>query len=348
MRVQLGAGLSPSEPVVDVHHHFLPSAVFDRLKAQAGGARRLVDDRISITLSDELHDPLEHLRVMDAAGVDAAILTYSGVSLLGPEVCRLLNDGLAEVRQAHPARLFNAVHVSLHDPDAPRELERGARELGALAVALPTTELGKPLDDPSLLTLWRRIADLDLPVILHPALLPQGATTDYGLERTCYRPFDTTIAAARIAYGVVPHVPGLRVVLPHLGGTAIFLRGRLGMFFDPHDPAAGGMAKTVREQRQAGSDAAFANAWSAFYYDTAGTGAWAPAAELAARVVGPSRMLFGSDYPLEARTGETVHEILEMIESLPLSLSERRGIVGGNALELFRLAAAVERSPRSA
>ena len=40
--------------VVDVHHHFLPKAVFDDLKAEAKGARRLVNDRISITLTDDL------------------------------------------------------------------------------------------------------------------------------------------------------------------------------------------------------------------------------------------------------------------------------------------------------
>lgn len=328
--------MTVARPVVDVHHHFLPRGVFDRLEAQAGGRRRLVDDRISITLSDDLHDVARHLQVMDEAGVDAAILTYSGVSLLGPDVCRLLNDGLAEARHSAPGRLFNSVQVSLHDPEAPRELERGARELGAVAVALPTTELGKPLDDPSLRPLWERIAALDLPVILHPALLPQHATTEYGLERTCYRPFDTTVAAARIAYGVVPHVPNLRVVLPHLGGTSIFLRGRLAMFFDPADPTAGGLARTVRERQKAGLAAPFEAAWSCFYYDTAGTGAWA-ASELAARVIGPARMLFGSDYPLEARTGPTVREIVEMIEALPIEPAERSAVVGGNALELFRL-----------
>jgi aminocarboxymuconate-semialdehyde decarboxylase len=329
--------MAEPEPVIDVHHHFLPRAVFERLRAEAGGGRRLVNEHISITLSDELHDAQAHLRTMDEAGVDAAILTYSGVSLLGPEVCRLLNDGLAELRRAYPGRLLNTVHVSLHDPDAARELERGARELGAAAVALPTSERGKGLDDPSLLPLWRRVADLDLPVILHPALLPPGAPTDYGLERSCARPFDTTIAAARIAYGVLPRVPNLRVVLPHLGGTAVFLRGRLAMFFDPADPKAGGLAKTLREQRRAGHDARFEAAWSCFYYDTAGSGAWPPAAEMTARVVGPARMLFGSDYPLEARTGETVREILEMIEALPLQSSERRAIAGGNAQALFRL-----------
>lgn len=325
-----------SAPVVDVHHHFLPKGVFDRLKAQAGGARRLVNDVISVTLSDDLHEVESHLAVMDAGGVDAAILTYSGVSLLGPDVCRLLNDGLAEVRAAAPGRLFNAVHVSLHDPAAVQELRRGARELGAVAVALPTSELGKDLDDPSLLPLWREIADLELPVITHPALLPQGAPTAYGLERSCARPFDTTIAATRIAYGVVPHVPGLRVVLSHLGGTALFLRGRLAMFFDPSDPA-GSSARTVQERQRAGVEQAFHDAWSVFSFDTAGTGGWLPAVQMAADVVGADRLLFGTDYPLESRTGETVAELLRMTDDLRVTPDQRAGVRGLNAVELFRL-----------
>src|SRR5579859_4921597 len=103
--------------VIDVHHHFLPKAVFDDLKAQAGGARRLVNDRISITLSEDLHSVETHLRTMDEGGVDTAILTYSGVSTLGMNVCRQLNDSFAEIQQANRPRLYGAAHVPLTDPD---------------------------------------------------------------------------------------------------------------------------------------------------------------------------------------------------------------------------------------
>ncbi len=53
--------------VIDVHHHFLPRAVYDALKAEAGGGVRLVNDRISITLRDELCSVEAHLRTMDEA-----------------------------------------------------------------------------------------------------------------------------------------------------------------------------------------------------------------------------------------------------------------------------------------
>lgn len=324
-------------PVVDVHHHFLPDAVFQRLKSEAGGAKRLVNDRISITLNEDLHDPDAHLRAMDVAGVDAAILTFSGVALLGTDVCRMLNDGFAQLQRESPGRLFGAAHVSLADPEAPRELERAVRDLGLVAAALPTSELGINLDAPQLIPLWETISRLDLAVILHPALLPPGATTDYHLERSCARPFDTTIAAARIAYTVVPRVPNLRVVLPHVGGTTIFLRGRIAMFYEPPEQAGRQLAITRREQQAQGVLPKFEEAWSHFLYDTAGTGGWAPAVQMAVDVVGADKLLFGSDFPLESYSGETMRELVEMVQGLPLSEGARQGILGNQAAALFRL-----------
>jgi predicted TIM-barrel fold metal-dependent hydrolase len=330
-------------PVIDVHHHFLPPAVFDRLKAEAGGAPRLVTDRLSLTLSPDLPDVDRHLQTMAEGGVNVAILTYSGVSTLGTDVCSLLNEGLAEIQRTAAGKLFGAAHVYLRDPDAPRQLEYAIQQLGLVAVALPTSEGDMGLDDASLGPLWEAIEALDKAVILHPTLLPRGATTDYGLERACARPFDTTIAAARLAYGVLPLHPRLSFILPHVGGTTVFLRGRIAMFFQPGDggPAGlrawQGMGKTVREQQASGLDRQFEQLWSRFYLDTAGTGGWSPAVEMAARVVGPGRLVFGSDYPLESHSGATVGELVEMVRGLPLQTAEREAILGDNARALFGL-----------
>jgi predicted TIM-barrel fold metal-dependent hydrolase len=329
--------------VIDVHHHFLPRAVFDALKAEAGGAVRLVNDRISITLRDDLHSVDAHLRAMDEGGVDTAILTYSGVSILGMDTCRGLNDGFAEIQRQHRPRLYGACHVALQEPEASLpELERGIRELGLVAVALPTSALGVTLDSPTLGPLWRRIQALDVPVILHPALLPQGAPTDYGLERSCARPFDTTYAAVRLMNAVFPEFPNLKFVLPHLGGTSIFLYGRISMIsFEPPGweipPEKRQIGKTQREQRALGLDAEFARRFQKFYFDTAGTGGWAPAVEMTAAVAGAERMLFGSDYPLETTSGATVRELVEMVGGLRLSVEDRRRIAGETAARLFRL-----------
>ncbi|MBV9119619.1 MAG: amidohydrolase [Chloroflexi bacterium] len=326
--------------VVDVHHHFLPKPVFDRLKEEAGGAKRLVNDKISLTLSEDLHNTQNHLATMAEGGVDAAILTYSGVSVLGSAVCRELNDGFAELQRAQRGKLYGAAHLALTEPEAaPAELERAIRELGLVAVALPTSDGDITLDDPSLRPLWQAIDRLQAPVILHPALLPRGASTDYYMERSCARPFDTTLAAVRLIHAVLPPFPNLKVVLPHAGGTAVFLRGRIQMFYEPagwEHPTKGG-AKTQREQRELGFDRQFEALWNKFYFDTAGTGGWAPAVQFAADLVGSERMLFGSDYPLESHSGATVGELVEMIGALKLTSDHKRGIAGGNAGQLFRL-----------
>jgi len=326
--------------VVDVHHHFLPKAVFDDLKAQANGAPRLVNDRISLTLSEHLHSVQTHLQTMDEGGVDVAILTYSGVSTLGMAVCRQLNDGFAAIHRDNPDRLYGAAHVPLTDPDnAPAELERAVRELGLVAIALPTSDGSVNLDAKSLAPLWRKISELDTAVILHPALLPQGASTDWSMERSCSRPFDTTLAAVRIMNGVFPEFPNLKFVLPHTGGTSIFLRGRISMFFAPPEvpnptPL---LAKTQREQQEMGLAKVFEERWGKFYFDTAGNGGWAPLIEWAAEIITPQKLLFGSDYPLESHSGATVRELVEMVGGLRLPRQSIQAIAGNNALELFRL-----------
>jgi aminocarboxymuconate-semialdehyde decarboxylase len=326
--------------VVDVHHHFLPKPVFDDLKAEANGAKRLVNDKISITLSESLHSVQTHLQAMDEGGVDTAILTYSGVSTLGMAVCRQLNDGFAAIQRDNPGRLYGAAHVSLTNPgEAPRELERAVRELGLVAVALPTSDGAATLDMPELAPLWRKITELDTPIILHPALLPQGASTDWGMERSCSRPFDTTLAAVRIMNGVFPEFPNLKFVLPHTGGTSIFLRGRISMFFAPPEVPnpTPDLAKTQRDQQAMGLADVFEERWGKFYFDTAGNGGWAPLVKWAAEVVGADRIIFGSDYPLESYSGETVRELVEVLGGLALPRASKQAIAGKNALELFRL-----------
>ncbi len=257
--------------------------------------------------------------------------------------CRTLNEGFAEIQRQNPGRLYGSIHLALEEPEAgPAELERGVRELGLNAVALPTSAGSVVLDDRALGPIWRKIQELDVPVILHPALLPQGFTTDYGLERSCGRPFDTTLAAVRIMNSVFPEFPNLKFVLPHLGGTSVFLRGRISMIsFEPPEvplpPEKRQVGKTQREQRALGLDKVFEERWSKFYFDTAGTGGWAPAVEMTAAVVTPQRMVFGSDYPLESSSGATVSELVEMIGNLRLPTDDRRAIAGETAASLFRL-----------
>lgn len=323
--------------LVDVHHHYLPREVLAELRSQAGGASRLVTDRISITLHPLLGDVDAHLEAMDAAGVEVALLTYSGVSVLGRSVCAALNDGLASVSAEHPGRFLGAAHVDPDEGSAVDELERCVGELGLRVLSLPCSSPERALDDPFLEPLWEAVEGMGLPVVLHPAMRPVGASTDYGLERSCARPFDTTTAAVRLLSGVFPRHRGLRVLLPHCGGTAAFLRGRLQMFFGPPGEAIPSMPRTVREQRRDGLDEVFSKLWSQLWFDTAGTGGWAPALAFTASVVGCDRLMWGSDFPLESHSAETLRELVSVADELPLGEAERDAIAGDNARAFFSL-----------
>ncbi len=69
--------MASAEFIVDVHHHYMPATLFDRLAAQAGG-RRIVTNEISLTLHPSRKDLEAHLNVMDEAGVTVSILNRPG------------------------------------------------------------------------------------------------------------------------------------------------------------------------------------------------------------------------------------------------------------------------------
>lgn len=322
-------------PVIDVHHHFLPRPMFDELAALAGGRPRLRTEKLSLALSQGLHDVDLHLSTMEEAGVDAAVLTYAAISVLGPDVCRRLNDGLAAVQAGSPGRLWGSAHVDLQEPRlAPAELERCVDELGFRAVALPTSAPGGvALDRPDLDPLWEAVEGTGLAVLLHPPSLPTGASTDYGLERSCGRPFDTTMAVVRLLCGVLPRHPGIRFLAPHCGGTAPFLKGRIQMFFSAPGQPVRPLPRTQRELASEGLDTLFDSLWDRMFVDTAGNGGWSPVVRMTADVVPVERMCFGTDYPMESHSPETMSELVAMLGGL--EPGARRAVASESALGLL-------------
>jgi predicted TIM-barrel fold metal-dependent hydrolase len=329
-----------SEFIVDVHHHYMPGPLFDRLSAQAGGPR-IVTDEISLTLNPSRKDLGAHLKVMDEAGVTVSILTDQ-VQVLGADVARMLNDGIAEVERKHPARFRGAIHLPIHEPQAAeRELSRGIEELGLRAVALLACHLDVQLDNPVMDPLYERIQRHNLPIVIHPQSKPTGSETTYNLDRCVFRPLETTQAIVRVIASVLPRFPDLRFVMPHLGGAVSSLKGRMMSFFEPPDarvaPELKGYLKTQSELKRFGLAERFEKLFQSLYFDTAGTGAWSPALAAAFNVTTADRIMFGSDYPLECKTSANVIESLDMIRQAPCSTADKTAMLGKTAGALFGL-----------
>jgi predicted TIM-barrel fold metal-dependent hydrolase len=332
--------MASAELVVDVHHHYMPALLFDRLAAQAGG-KRIVTKEISLTLHPSRKDLDAHIKTMDEAGVTVSILTDQ-VQVMGTEVAKALNDGIADVEKKHPTRFRGAIHLPIHEPEAAkRELERGIHELGLRAVALLACHLDVQLDNATMNPLFETIQKNNLPIIIHPQSKPTGSETTYNLDRCVFRPLETTQAIVRVMCSVLPRYPELRFIMPHLGGATSSLKGRMMAFFETADadvPAdMRGYLKTQSEQKRFGLTERFDKLFQHLYFDTAGTGAWLPAMAAALNITTADRIMFGSDYPLECKSADNITESLEMIRKAPCSQSDKTAMLGRTAAGLFSL-----------
>ncbi len=204
---------------------------------------------------------------MDEAGITVSILTDQ-VQVMGAEVARALNDGIAAVEKKHPSRFRGCIHLPVHEPEAAkRELERGMNELGLRAVALLACHLDVQLDNPVMNPLFETIQKNNLPIVIHPQSKPTGSDTLYNLDRCVFRPLETTQAIVRVMNSVLPRYPELRFIMPHLGGGTSSLKGRMMAFFETEDadiPAdMKGYLKTQAEQKKIRSYRAFRKTLSA-------------------------------------------------------------------------------------
>jgi uncharacterized protein len=177
---------TPGEPRVklDAFNHLFPRKYYERMLEVAPKGR---DMHKRVREIPSIVDLDERFRIMDRFGDDYAqviCLPSPPIEVFGPpplatELARLANDGLAELVRQHPRR-FPAFVASLpmNDPDGLlKEAERAVRALGAVGVQVFTNVLGRPLTARETLPLFDPMAELDLPIWLHPARARIGPTT---------------------------------------------------------------------------------------------------------------------------------------------------------------------------
>jgi len=269
---------------IDLHHHVVPRTYREAL-ARAG-----TNAVGGIPLPPWTEE--EMLERMEALEIERAIVSVSAPATLplppgeAAAVARAVNDELAALRDAHPARL--GVLATLPLPDVPAclaELERVAHaelEGVALLTNYDGTYLGDPLFEPLLGALDERGAL----VHLHPNL-PAAGPAGLALPAPVLEfVFDTTRAVADlIVRGTLRRHGRIRWVCSHLGGALPFLAPRLSMLDSPLARAhLGGPRDDLIEHLR--------RVW----YDIALAGSPANLA-LALATLGPDRLVFGSDMP---------------------------------------------------
>jgi predicted TIM-barrel fold metal-dependent hydrolase len=332
--------------IIDIFNHFMPKAYLDRLT-------QLIPSHVATTAFPRLATLVNvdaRLRLLDEFGDFAQVLSLANppLELVGspeitPELARIANDALAEICRKHPDR-FPAFVAALpmNNMDATLiEIDRAISDLGARGIQVFTNVAGRPLSDPQYRPLFRRMAEHDLPVWVHPMRGPDFS--DYAAEKSSQDeiwfsfgwPYETTACMTRLIYsGLFDELPSLKIISHHMGGMIPYFPGKINLGFRQiffgtreNNPVADerGLKKRPIEY------------YRMLYADTALGGEEAPT-RCGHAFFGSSNCLFATDAPFDAEQGRgLIADTIRGVGQLDLPKQELDKIFAGNARVLLRL-----------
>jgi aminocarboxymuconate-semialdehyde decarboxylase len=327
-------------PTIDIHAHYFPESYIELIAkrghrvgatvaADAQGRRFI---QVGLLLRTGPITPLfvdidARLKEMDRQGVKIHALSltqpmvYWADDDLGMQLCIAFNDAISAAHRQHPDRLIGFACLPMQNPKlALEELERAAKLPGIRGMYMATAVRDRELSDPSFFPVYERMADLGLPLFLHPMMINNERMKQFYLINLCGNPFDTALAASHLIYGgVLDAFPKLEISLPHAGGALPILRGRLDRGFYTRNEC-----KTIPRPPS--------EYLKRFTYDTISYSE--DVLQDLVDLVGADRIMMGSDYCFDIAYEEPVKMVTGM---KTLSLEQKQQILGDNARRLLKL-----------
>lgn len=272
------------------------------------------------------------LAIMDAAQIEVAVLsqTAPGVQAESDRATAVAaasqsNDFLAARIAERPDRFRGFATVALQDPQsAGRELQRCVHELGFVGVLVNGHTQGQYLDEAQFDDFWATVAELDVPLYLHPGILPDQPAMYAGRPEldgpTWAWTSETATHALRLVFGgVFERHPSVTVILGHMGETLPFDLWRLDSRAQT-STAGRALAKPpsqyIREN---------------IVITTSGVCSDA-ALRCSIAELGSDRVMFSTDYPYE-----DVDVAAHWIEGAAISESDRAAVCWENANRILKL-----------
>ena len=200
---------------------------------------------------------------------------------------------------------------------------------------------GVPLSAPELRPIFATMADLDLPIWVHP--MRSAQSSDYARESASENeiwfsfgwPYETTACMTRLIYsGLLDELPSLKIISHHMGGMIPYFAGKIDLGFrqiffgtPQRNPVADAAGLKQPPRRY----------YEMLYADTALNG------EVAATRCGHAffktdHCLFATDAPFCAEQGRgLIRNTIAAVNALEVSDAERAMIFAGNARRLMKL-----------
>jgi len=330
---------------IDIFAHVLPKKCLDALEKKKLPGRASVLDDVKAVYT--LYDMESRFRIMDKFRDLVQVISLSLPpieSVVGPEdaveIAKMANDEMAELVIKYPDRFVGAIAcLPMTNVDAAlREADRAINELKFRGVEIFSDINGEPLDSPKFRPLYEKMADYNLPILLHPA--KPFTTPDYiGEEGSKYLacsvlawPYQTTLAMNRLVYsGILEDYPNLIFVAHHCGGILPFLADRIQALFGYNQVIHKGAGFERILQRSP------IEYFHRFYGDTVTCGS-TPALMCGYSFFGADHLVFGTDMPIDSQLGlRQTRDTIYAIERMEISEADKVKIFEGNTRRLLRL-----------
>jgi predicted TIM-barrel fold metal-dependent hydrolase len=290
-----------------------------------------------------MQDVERTLKYMEDSGIDKVLINQSSWSPNGLETSKVINDGYAKIQRQNPGKFITCAHVPIHEgPSAMGELKRSIEVLGLNGVGLLSSYAHIPIDSEWMTPFFEKIAEYDVPVVIHPTLRrPLWGGTKYDLSTTVSREYDVAKSVVEVMYGVLANYPDLKFLMPHFGGGMQSLKWRIVISHQPEnwDLPRGlrGHALMRKELKERGLWDDFHSQFDKLYFDSSGYGGAPEMMRAAVDSIRRDRITFGTDYPYEFRDPGDTREYIAGIKSLNISEEDKRNILGQNVLRLFKI-----------
>ncbi len=295
--------------IIDSHSHWLPDEIINNAHFFHKG----------------WGDIEAHLKMMDEAGIDKAVLTYptsdAHLKLGGiNKVARIYNDNVGKIIKRYPGRFIGAAILPIDNgQDMLDEIERATEELGFKALSLASSYDGKYLDDAIFLPVYKRVAEKNIPIFIHSQIVnPIGyeRVKDPLLTPVIEDVFDTTICVGKLLMAdILREFAGVKFIFAHFAGVIPFLTHR----FDTTYQMLRGI-NFVKDLKGNPTDYL-----KNIYVDTSGD-TKITNFQAALELLGPGHILWGSDWPAK----KDIAGAINAVKNLNISQDDKTNILGVN------------------
>jgi len=332
--------------VIDAHSHYFPEEPIKNAVKRGMDLSNHMVGRIPKTIQ-KTKEIDTMVRIMEEGGVDMMVLYSSQWSPLGIETSREMNDIYAKLKKDYPGKFILCGQSPLKPGnDIIDEIERCISDLGFHGISFLASSPEFSVDSPELWPIYEKIAQLNVPVIIHPSIVRSlwGGGAKYDMRATVTREYEISKCVVEVLFGVLKDFPDLKFIFSHYGGGMPALKARVRAWFQPEgwpipdDEECKNNGKSPMELKRFGLDKAFDELFDKLYFDMAGAGAgWTPMINAALAVLRTDHICFGTDYPFDVRVPEDIRYFIDAIKNLNIPEQDKRLMLGENIQKLFKL-----------